>query len=578
MERRSSVALPSIRRPSSPGASLPRRPSSGHKKPSLARRISFNALPNNEDHGSLSDQGSTKPETVMPADLASLIAKIREQKIKQSPATSMQRFRKAGWAIVEEIKKMKLTLKSLEEEENETPAELPNTKKPSMTKSLSKLPSRRASISNLTTRPTSRQSISANELPKRPGSNNNGGENATQAPKLVIDASVRSKLRILPHLRSEVDVVHIGALLTNIQSIMKYPPPTRHDIAKSALYAAYEKGRIIVRQGHPAQGFYFILSGSVNVDIRMPDLADPGQTISRTVGVLGPGENFGELALLKDINRAATVTTSAPTELICIDKEDFRRILASEQRKLVQEKIKFLKETPLSATWPDDIITRLAETATIKYIAHHEIIVKEGDPSDKVFLVRLGTGIKELRVVEFARKQQRNGSYRLEPVLGASESNAGNKKKIVHIRTLAQGNFFGVECLIEHELTSNHIKESFKEGSVQPRQPNDSGAPNNAWATLQPSTMLSTGKSELYMWSRSEFLRLITPDIYELFKLLVEQRTFPQAKLAAEYRDFLSWSDFKEGVKNEIVGERAVDVLKKAELSRATYIKMFEPL
>ncbi|RYZ83127.1 MAG: hypothetical protein EOP04_20575 [Proteobacteria bacterium] len=121
----------------------------------------------------------------------------------------------------------------------------------------------------------------------------------------------------------------------------------------------------------------------------------------------------------------------------------------------------------------------------------------------------------------------------------------------MHLRTLVQGNFFGVECLVEHEAKANHLKEAFKDS--QPKQPTTDPSMNNNWNTLHPSTMLSTGKSELYMWNRSEFLRLITPEIYELFKLLVEQRSFSPAKLASEYRDFLSWSEFKEEIKNEIV-------------------------
>jgi CRP-like cAMP-binding protein len=75
-------------------------------------------------------------------------------------------------------------------------------------------------------------------------------------------------------------------------------------------------GNVIVRQGEPGDRFYVIRSGSVAVE-------QDGQRI----GTLGPGEAFGEIALLLEIPRTATVRAMAPTDLLALDARDFQDVL-----------------------------------------------------------------------------------------------------------------------------------------------------------------------------------------------------------------------------------------------------------
>jgi CRP-like cAMP-binding protein len=76
-------------------------------------------------------------------------------------------------------------------------------------------------------------------------------------------------------------------------------------------------GETIIRQGELGQRFYLIRSGTVEVERDGARLAQ-----------LGPGEAFGEIALLLDVPRTATVTASEPTRLLALEARDFRDLLA----------------------------------------------------------------------------------------------------------------------------------------------------------------------------------------------------------------------------------------------------------
>jgi voltage-gated potassium channel len=108
---------------------------------------------------------------------------------------------------------------------------------------------------------------------------------------------------------------------------------TWHTVAGVPLFAALDATRIagiarlltsevvparqvVVRRGEPADAMFFIMSGEVEVDVQPTPVR------------LGKGQYFGEIALIRDTVRTATVTTVDECQLLSLDVQDFRRLMA----------------------------------------------------------------------------------------------------------------------------------------------------------------------------------------------------------------------------------------------------------
>jgi CRP-like cAMP-binding protein/Zn-dependent protease len=81
-------------------------------------------------------------------------------------------------------------------------------------------------------------------------------------------------------------------------------------------------GQSIIRQGEPGDAFYAVRSGQVEV-------IEDGSTVA----VLGPGSHFGEVALLLDVPRTATVRARTPVRAFRLEREGFDRLVGEAFRR-----------------------------------------------------------------------------------------------------------------------------------------------------------------------------------------------------------------------------------------------------
>ena len=86
--------------------------------------------------------------------------------------------------------------------------------------------------------------------------------------------------------------------------------------------AHYQEGESIYCQGELARNFYIILSGEVEVFRE-----ENGQV--KSVAILGPGEYFGEMSLLREVRHTASVKALTPLNLLVMSGSDFTALASS---------------------------------------------------------------------------------------------------------------------------------------------------------------------------------------------------------------------------------------------------------
>ena len=92
-------------------------------------------------------------------------------------------------------------------------------------------------------------------------------------------------------------------------------------IAEAATLRTCRRGERIVGQGEAGDAFFVVVKGRVSVSVSSPD----GREV--VLSTLGEGEHFGEMALLEDAPRSASVTTTERTEILTLTRSAFFSLL-----------------------------------------------------------------------------------------------------------------------------------------------------------------------------------------------------------------------------------------------------------
>ncbi len=95
-------------------------------------------------------------------------------------------------------------------------------------------------------------------------------------------------------------------------------------LATHAVTRTYPKHAVLVTEGDQSDALFVIVSGRVKI------FTGDEQGKEVTLDIMGEGEFFGELALLDDAPRSASVVTLQPTRCLVISQKAFRRCLAEQ--------------------------------------------------------------------------------------------------------------------------------------------------------------------------------------------------------------------------------------------------------
>lgn len=115
-------------------------------------------------------------------------------------------------------------------------------------------------------------------------------------------------------------------MLENVPVFSELSPSDLEDIAHLAVTRAFPKNAVVVTEGDLGNSLYVVAKGRVKVFLTNEE----GREI--TLNTLGENESFGELALLDESPRSASVMTLEPSTLVIISRPAFERCMADNPK------------------------------------------------------------------------------------------------------------------------------------------------------------------------------------------------------------------------------------------------------
>ncbi|KAF9428263.1 hypothetical protein BGZ76_001998, partial [Entomortierella beljakovae] len=156
------------------------------------------------------------------------------------------------------------------------------------------------------------------------------------------------------------------------------------DVVNAMAEKRFRSRETVIEQGAVGDFFYVVETGTLDVFV-----AKNGNP-SEKVFEYGPGGSFGELALMYNGPRAATVIATSDVVLWALDRITFRRILmenTSRKRRMYES---FLETVPLLVSLEPYERHKIADALESVYFEDGQIVVRQGDQGDNFFIIESG--------------------------------------------------------------------------------------------------------------------------------------------------------------------------------------------
>ncbi|AWP18213.1 hypothetical protein SMAX5B_007214 [Scophthalmus maximus] len=182
----------------------------------------------------------------------------------------------------------------------------------------------------------------------------------------------------------------------------------------------YGKDACIIREGDVGSLVFVMEEGKVEVTKEGMKLC-----------IMGPGKVFGELAILYNCTRTATVRTLTNVKLWAIDRQCFQTIMMRTGLIKHAEYMDFLKSVPTFQTLPEETLSKLADVMEETHYDDGEFIVRQGARGDTFFIISKGT-------------------------VNVTQETSANQEP-VHLRELVSGNWFGERALQGEDVRTANV-------------------------------------------------------------------------------------------------------------------------
>ncbi|XP_072393989.1 cGMP-dependent protein kinase, isozyme 2 forms cD4/T1/T3A/T3B isoform X4 [Diabrotica undecimpunctata] len=189
----------------------------------------------------------------------------------------------------------------------------------------------------------------------------------------------------------------------------------------------YKTNDIIIQEGDVGSIVYVLEEGKVEISRE-----------NKILHHLDPGKVLGELAILYNCQRTATIKAHTDCKLWAIERQCFQTIMMRTGLIRQAEYTDFLKSVPIFKTLPEDTLIKISDVLEETIYANGDYIIRQGARGDTFFIISKGK-------VKVTRKMPNSNTEEF-------------------IRTLGKGDFFGEKALQGDDLRTANVIVDDPEG------------------------------------------------------------------------------------------------------------------
>ncbi|XP_063314874.1 cGMP-dependent protein kinase 2 [Pelobates fuscus] len=213
-------------------------------------------------------------------------------------------------------------------------------------------------------------------------------------------------------------------LITNAlnknQFLKRLDPHQIRDMVECMYERTYSQGDYIIKQGEPGSRIFVLAEGKTEVFQQ--------NTLLTSIPVW---TTFGELAILYNCTRTASVKAISNVRTWALDREVFQNIMRKTAQTRHEEHRNFLRSVSLLKRLPEDKLMKIADCLEVEYYEKGDYIIRQGEEGSTFFIIAKGK-------VKVTQSTECNQEAQL-------------------IKMLEKGDYFGEKSLISDDVRSANI-------------------------------------------------------------------------------------------------------------------------
>nr|XP_010306153.1 PREDICTED: cGMP-dependent protein kinase 2-like [Balearica regulorum gibbericeps] len=211
----------------------------------------------------------------------------------------------------------------------------------------------------------------------------------------------------------------IDALNKN-QFLKRLEPHQIRDMVECMYESTFQQGSYVIRQGEPGNHIFVLKEGSLEVFQQ-----------NKLLSSIPVWTAFGELAILYNCTRTASVKAITNVKTWALDREVFQNIMRVTAQTRQEQYRNFLRSVSLLKNLPEDKLTKIMDCLEVEYYNKGDYVIREGEEGNTFFIIANGKVIVTQSTAEHS-----------QPHL---------------IKTLHKGDYFGEKALISDDVRSANV-------------------------------------------------------------------------------------------------------------------------